>query len=60
VSDTRLVLEGDWPGHRIVLVRFPDLNAIQAFVNDPAYAPWKALRLRVTKGNMIAFAGVQQ
>lgn len=60
VSDTPLVLEGDWPAHRIVLIRFPDIKSIHEFLNDPEYAPWKALRLRVAEGNMIAFEGLQR
>jgi uncharacterized protein (DUF1330 family) len=58
VSDAPMVLEGNWRPHRIVLVRFPDFRSLQAFINDPEYAPWKALRLRVTRGSMIAFEGL--
>jgi uncharacterized protein (DUF1330 family) len=59
VSDAPRVLEGNWRPHRIVLVRFPNLQAVDAFISDPEYAPWKALRLRVTTGSMIAFEGMQ-
>jgi uncharacterized protein (DUF1330 family) len=52
------VLEGDWQPTRLVLFRFPDLQSVKAFVNDPEYQPLKALRHRVAKTSMVAVAGV--
>lgn len=59
VSDASRTLEGNWRPHRLVLVRFPNMQAIDAFISDPEYAPWKALRLRASEGSMIAFEGLQ-
>lgn len=52
------VLEGDWKPHRLVLFRFPDRAAIRAFMADPAYAPLKALRLRVASTDAVAVDGI--
>jgi uncharacterized protein (DUF1330 family) len=34
-----VVLEGDWKPSRLVVVRFPDLAAVQDLFNDPEYRP---------------------
>lgn len=52
------VLEGDWTPVRLVLFRFPDRAAIKAFVNDPDYAPFIALRQSLAKTNSIAVDGI--
>ena len=52
------VLEGDWQPRRLVLFRFPDRSAIHRFMDDPDYAPLKALRQRVASGRMVAFDGL--
>lgn len=52
------VLEGDWSPVRLVLFRFPDRAAINAFVNDPDYAPFKALRQRLATTNSVAVDGI--
>jgi len=52
------VLEGSWTPTRLVLLRFPDRAAIDAFMGDPDYAPLKALRARVARTDMVAVEGV--
>ncbi len=52
------VLEGDWRPTRLVLLRFPDTQSVEAFFSDPEYQPLKALRHRVAKTNMVVVAGV--
>ncbi len=52
------VLEGDWRPTRLVLFRFPDRAAIHAFVNDPDYAPYKALRLSIATTDSVAVDGI--
>lgn len=42
-------LEGD-PADGVVILRFPTEQAIRDFLDDPEYAPWKALRFRITTG----------
>jgi uncharacterized protein (DUF1330 family) len=57
-GDEMQVLEGKWQPARVVLLRFPDLAAIRAFMDDPAYQPWKALRHRVAASDLVAVAGL--
>jgi uncharacterized protein (DUF1330 family) len=53
------VLIGDWKTHRIVLFRWPSREAWQAFLNDPDYQPWKALRESVaTTANLLVVEGL--
>ncbi len=42
------VLRGDWRPSRLVIFRFPDRAAIDAFMNDPEYRPLKAIREAAT------------
>ena len=52
------VLEG---GHRPLLLgvlEFPSVEAIRALYDDPAYAPFKALRRRSSDANFLAVAGL--
>jgi uncharacterized protein (DUF1330 family) len=52
------VLEGDWQPSRLVLFRFPDMQSVKAFINDPEYQPLKSVRHRVAKTSMVVVAGV--
>jgi len=58
-SNSPKVLEGNWKPHRLVLVRFPDMNAAQAFLQDPEYVPWKELRQRTTNSDMVSLEGLR-
>ena len=49
-----VVLEGNWKPNRLVLLRFPDIAAAQALLDDPEYQPLKALRQRFAKTEMVA------
>ena len=51
-------LEGNHVPHRQVILEFPDMAHLQAFYDDPAYAPLKALRQRVSHGSVIAVEGL--
>ena len=56
VSDSLKRYEGDGPDpDRIVLFTFPSMAAIEAFVSDADYAPYKAARLAATSSDMFAF-----
>ena len=59
VSDTPEVMEGNWQPHRLVLVRFPDMNAARSFSNAAEYQPWKKLRQRATNSEMVALEGLR-
>lgn len=41
---TREDVEAGWPAGRIVVLDFPDWESANAFVDDPAYDPVKAIR----------------
>ncbi|HTM40036.1 MAG TPA: DUF1330 domain-containing protein [Terriglobales bacterium] len=51
------VLEGDWKPGRVVIVRFPDAAAAQAFYDDPEYKPLIALRQRAAKTDLVVVEG---
>ena len=52
--------EGNWPITRLVVIRYPSRAAADAMLNDPDYAPWRALRLRIAKCNMVVVEGVAE
>ena len=52
------VIDGTWTPTRLVLFRFPDRAAIHAFLNDPDYAPLRALRERIATSDLVAVDGV--
>ena len=52
------VIEGAWKPSRIVVLRFPDRAAAQAFIDDPEYQPLKAIRHRVARTDMVLVEGV--
>jgi uncharacterized protein (DUF1330 family) len=53
-----MVVEGDWNPTRLVLLRFPDMAAAQALLDDPEYQPLKALRQRVAKTDLVILEAV--
>jgi len=52
------LIEGDWTPSRVVLLKFPDMAALKAFLNDPEYQPLKNLRLRAAETHMLAVEGI--
>lgn len=52
------ILEGRWSPTRLVLLSFPDRDALHAFLDDPDYAPLKALRARIAKSDIVAVDGI--
>ncbi|MEQ1949090.1 MAG: DUF1330 domain-containing protein [Bryobacteraceae bacterium] len=51
--------EGDWRPSRLVIIRFPSIRAIRAFMDDPEYQPLKEIRHRVAHSEMIGVEGVR-
>jgi len=51
-------LEGDWTPHRMVLVAFADHASMRAFVDDPDYAPVRAIRHASATSRVIALDGI--
>jgi uncharacterized protein (DUF1330 family) len=55
VSESIRRYEGDGPDpDAIVLFTFPSMEAIDAFISDPDYGPYRAARLAATSGDMFA------
>ncbi|HJQ98938.1 MAG TPA: DUF1330 domain-containing protein [Candidatus Polarisedimenticolaceae bacterium] len=52
------VLEGSWRPARAVIVEFPDMAALKRFWDAPEYQPLRAIRVRSTRGHLIAVEGV--
>ena len=52
------VIEGTWKPTRIVVLRFPDRVAAQAFINDPEYQPLKEIRHRVARTDLVLVEGM--
>ena len=52
------VLEGEWQPNRLVVLQFPDRQAIHNFFDDPDYSDLKALRQRVSDSVIIAVDGI--
>ncbi len=52
------VLEGDWNPTRLVVLEFPDLEAVQRFYESPEYQAAKALREGAAHLNMVAVEGI--
>lgn len=42
------VLVGDWSPGRVVIFKWPNQEALEAFMSSDAYRPWKELRESVT------------
>lgn len=51
-------LEGDWQARRLVILEFPSLARVKAWLNSPAYAPARALRHKYARTNMVVVEGV--
>lgn len=57
VSDHVKRYEGTGPNpDRAALMTFPSMEAVEAFVADPDYAPYRASRLAASSGDAFAFA----
>jgi uncharacterized protein (DUF1330 family) len=51
-------LEGDWQPHRIVVLEFPDMAALEKFYTAHDFAQLKARRQAVSHSRMIAVEGI--
>jgi uncharacterized protein (DUF1330 family) len=53
-----VILEGDWTPTRVAVLRFPDIESVQALYASAEYEPLKTLRQRVTKTDFVVVEGV--
>jgi uncharacterized protein (DUF1330 family) len=52
------VIEGNWKPNRLVIMQFPNRQAIRNFFADPGYQYLSALRKEVASTNAIAIDGL--
>ena len=52
------ISEGDWKPSRVVILRFADMAAAQAFYHDPEYEPLRTLRQRASRTDLVFVEGV--
>lgn len=52
-------LEGDWSPRRLVVLEFPSLEAAQAWIDSPEYAPARRLRQLSSRSNIVLLEGVE-
>ncbi len=48
------MLEGEWETHRVVLIEFPDGEALRAWYNSPEYQAIRPIRLENTRSGVLA------
>jgi uncharacterized protein (DUF1330 family) len=52
------VYEGDWEPRRIVLLKFPSSEAVEAFYNGDVYRSLKAIRDECSSARLVRVEGV--
>ncbi|MEC2058549.1 DUF1330 domain-containing protein [Bacillus stercoris] len=57
-DDNTTVMEGDWKPKRLVILKFPSKQNIEAFFNSEMYEPLKKIRRANTVGKAIAAEGL--
>jgi len=59
VSEAPLVVEGEWPYTRTVLIKFPSAEAARDWYESPDYQALAQHRLRASQGNVVIVEGLQ-
>jgi len=52
------VVEGDWTPRRVIVLEFPDMDALKAWYDGPDYAGLKKMRLASSRSNAVMVEGV--
>jgi len=52
------VVEGDYQPRRIIVIEFPDMEALKGWYDGPAYEELKKLRLASSRSNAVMVEGV--
>lgn len=52
------VLEGGWHPKRLTIIRFESVAQAKAWFNSPEYTPFKEIRKRTTKANLLVTEGL--
>jgi len=53
-------LEGDLPAGRVVIIRFPTLEAATAWYHSPEYVELRGIRQRAAQGSLFITSGVDE
>ena len=53
------VLEGDWDGVRVVVIEFPDMDALKRWYESDEYKPLIKMRMATARGDMITLEGME-
>lgn len=48
------VFEGRWKPRTLIIIKFPDMKALQAWYDSKEYAPLLAMRLKYADSNAVA------
>jgi uncharacterized protein (DUF1330 family) len=51
-------LEGKWQPHRVVVIEFPNMAALEAWYRSSDYGPLVKIRQRFSEGSLVAVEGV--
>ena len=54
------VLEGDWDPSRVVILEFPDLDAVKRWYDSPEYVEARRLREGAANLRMVAVQGLDE
>ena len=52
-------LEGDWEPGRVVVQRWPNVEAFRRWYDSEEYRPWKELRQRSASANVVLVEGIE-
>ena len=58
IADECMVKEGHLPDGRLVVIEFPDMQAADAFYDDPDYQPLKPVRQALTQSALAFVQGI--
>jgi len=59
VSEDPIVVEGEWPYTRTVLIRFPSADEARRWYESPEYQKIAQHRFRASKGNAVIVEGFE-
>lgn len=51
-------LEGSWAPKRLTIIRFDSVARVKEWFDSPEYAPFKAIRKRTTRANLVVTEGL--
>ncbi len=52
------ILEGSWAPKRLTIIRFENVAAVKAWFDSPEYRPFKEIRKKTTKANLLVTEGL--